>query len=155
IAHDLDALIGREQRSLTVIPCDADDEPIDDVQRAPDDIGVSVRDRIEGAGVDPDMAAHVLSSAPAPSRDPWVLEPLPLEPSPFPSATPGRRATDTTRSPSSTRNTTTPALPRRAMRISLTGIRMTMPASVTSMIWSLWPTGKTETIASCRRLRSM
>ena len=48
-----------------------------------------------------------------------------------------------------------PWLRRRAMRISLTGQRITMPASVTSMIWSLCPTGKTATTASWRRVRSM
>jgi hypothetical protein len=41
------------------------------------------------------------------------------------------------------------------MRMSLTGTRITVAASVTNMIWSLWPTGKTATTASWRRLRSM
>src|SRR5947207_1975345 len=171
LAHNRNALVGREQRALPVIPGNPDDEAVDDMQCPADDVGVAVGDRVEGAGIDPDAAAHHSSPSGASSETaapggmpgspvpgPWGSWPLgspPLDPSPFSSATSGRRATETTRSSSSTRKTTTPALPRRAIRISWTGMRITVPASVTSMIWSLWPTGNTATMASRRRLRSI
>src|SRR3954468_18722479 len=47
VAHDLDALVGREERSLGVVARDAEHEVIDDVQRAPDDVGMAVGDRVE------------------------------------------------------------------------------------------------------------
>src|SRR5260221_737911 len=82
--------------------------------------------------------ASPLSPAPPSPPLPSPLPPLssPMSPS---------RATETTCSPSPTLKTTTPWLGRRAMRISKTGQRMTVPPSVTSMIWSLWVTGNTAT----------
>src|SRR5665213_34189 len=147
VAHDLDPLVGREQRPLAVVAGDADDEVVDDLRRAANDVEMAVGDRIEGAGVDPHPR---LTHLPFPSS----LSGSPASSSPSP-ATSGRRATDTTCSPSPTRKITTPTLPRRAMRMSLTGQRITMPPSVTSMIWSLGPTEKTATSASLRRVRSM
>src|SRR4051794_40988242 len=158
-AHDLDPLVGREQGALAVIARNPDHQPIDDVQRAADDVGMPVSDRIEGAGVDADAPTHLsslLSSSvpPASSAPPWGASVTPgppfssASPLPFSSSLSGSRATETTRSPSPTLNTTTPALPRRAMRMSCTGTRITMPPSVTSISWSLWPIGKTATTAS-------
>src|SRR6266436_758394 len=152
VADDLDPLVGREERPLPVVAGDADDQPVDDPDRPPDDVRMSVGDRIEGAGVDADARlAHM-----SPSLVCWfsAASSKPLA-SPFSSESTGRRATETTRSPSPTLKITTPWLPRRAMRISWTGQRITMPPSVTSMIWSLSPTGNTATTASRRRVRSM
>src|SRR5947207_12054786 len=173
VAHDLDPLVGREQRALAVIAGDPDDQPVDDMQGPANDVGMAIGDRVEGTGVDPDATAHLFSPSPSPPPSdaalpgdvpgasaasplgPSPLGPSPLDPSPFSSATSGSLATETTRSPSPTLKTTTPWLPRRAMRMSLTGTRITVAASVTSMIWSLCPTGKTATTASWRRLKSM
>src|SRR5206468_12986399 len=96
VAHDLDPLVGRKQRALRVIAGDADDQPVDDIQRAPDDVAMAVGDRIEGAGIDPDALLHLSShhfGAGASAGSSLSLSPLP-------SATSGSRATETTRSPS-------------------------------------------------------
>ena len=112
-AHDRDPLVGREQRPLAVVAGDADDQPVDDLGRAQDDVGMAVGDRIEGAGIDPDAPlAHGLPSS-ASCGSSAVVGRSP--PSPFSSSTSGKRATETTRSPSPTLKTTTPWL-RRAAR---------------------------------------
>src|SRR5712691_9826333 len=153
VADDLDPLVGREQRPLGVVAGDPDHQMVDDVQGAPNDVAMAVGNRVEGAGIDRDAPFHssspLLSPASGPSASP------PFSSAPFSSGPSGRWATETTRSPSPTLKITTPALPRRAMRILSTGQRITIPVSVTSMIWSLWPTGKTATTASRRRVRSM
>src|SRR5258708_15838350 len=148
VAHDLDPLVGREQRALAVSAGDPDDQPVDDMQGPADDVGMAIGDRIEGTGVDPDATAHLFSPSPLPSDaassgdvpgasapsplGPSPLGPSPLDPSPFSSATSGSLATETTRSPSPTRQTTTPWLPRPALRASLTGTRITVAPSVRS-----------------------
>src|SRR6516165_7559895 len=105
VADDLDSLVGGEQWPLPVVAGDTDDQPIDDFDRTPDGVRMSVGHRIEGARVDPDpRLGHV---------SPWLVcwlaaassEPLA---SPFSSETSGSRATDTTRSPSPTLKITTP-----------------------------------------------
>ena len=143
VAHDLDPLVGREERPLAVIAGDADHQPVDELGRAQDDVGMAVGDRVEGAGIDPD--ARLGSCVPRIgllafgrsvrlSRRRPRLRCLAV----LPGAS-GSRATETTRSPSPTLKITTPWLRRRAMRISSTGQRITIPPLVTSMIWSLLP----------------
>src|SRR5579862_3717485 len=131
VLNDLDPLIGREQRPLGVVTGDADDQMVDDVQRAPDDVGMAVGDRIEGAGIDPDAPCHLSSPSPSlvsgspvsglPSSAAGSSRASPpfSSATPLTSATSGRRATETTRSPSPTLNITTPTPPRRTIRISL------------------------------------
>src|SRR5436305_1897623 len=82
-----------------------------DMRGTADDVGMAIGDRIEGAGIDPDAAAHLVSPSPLPSgaaspggvpgsprlsgprlsgpwpSGPWPLEQSPLDPSPFSSAT--------------------------------------------------------------------
>src|SRR5712691_8250117 len=166
VAYDLDPLVGREQRALRVVAGDPDDQMIHHIQGAADDVAMAVGDRIEGAGIDPDAPFHLSSPSPLLGSGSSVSglsssaavsssASSPFSATPFSSATSGSRATETTRSPSPSLKITTPWLRRRAMRMSLTGQRITMPASVTSMIWSLCPTEKTATTASRRRLKSM
>src|SRR6266481_3869721 len=152
VADDLDPLVGCEQRALPVVAGDADDQPVDNPDRPPDDIRVPVGDRVESTGVDADARQGHVSPSLACWSSVGVSEPFA---SPFSSATSGSRATETTRSPSPTLKITTPWLRRRAMRMSWTGQRITIPPSVTSMTWSLCPTGKTATTASLRRLHTM
>src|SRR5438874_5372508 len=134
VAHDLDPLVGREQRALAVIAGDPDDQPVDDMQGPADDVGVAIGDRVESTGVDPDATAHLFSPSPLPSDaaspgnvpgasapSPWSPSPLgpsPLDPSPFSSATSGSLATETTRSPSPSLKMTTPLRCRPTMRVS-------------------------------------
>ena len=61
VADDLDPFVGREERPLAVVAGDADDQPVDDLDRPPNDVRMSVGDRIEGAGIDPDARlGHVV-----------------------------------------------------------------------------------------------
>src|SRR5580704_341589 len=155
-ADDLNPFVGRKERALAVVARHRDDQPVDNLRGAANDVEMAVGDRVKGAGIDADpRCAHL----PSPSSLSAPLVPSAFASSPFSpfssEATSGNRATDTTRSPSPTRKITTPALPRRTMRISSTEVRITMPPSVTSMIWSLGPTGKTATTASLRRVKSM
>src|SRR6516165_1351557 len=99
VANDLDALVGGEQRPLPIVANNTDNQPVDDLDRSPDNIGVSVGDRVEGAGIDPDPRLGHVSPSLACWFDAESSKPLP---SPFSSATSGSRATDTTRSPSPT-----------------------------------------------------
>src|SRR5215469_14351555 len=152
LAHDGDALVGAEERSLAGVARDANDQSIDDLHGAKDDIRVTVGDRIESAGINSNSLAH---QATPPSPAPASPLPLPL-PFPLPtSPVSGSRATETTRSSSSTLNTVTPPLRRRRMLISSTGTRISWPRLVTSMIWSSWLTGKTATVAPWPRLGSL
>src|SRR5438045_129590 len=129
VAHDLDPLVGREQRALAVIAGDPDDQPVDDMQGPADDVGMAIGDRVEGAGIDPDATAHLLSPSPLPSDaassgdvpgasapsplGPSPLGPSPLDPSPFSSATSGRIGIGTTRWPSTPLKPQTHWLARR------------------------------------------
>ena len=54
VLDELDALGGGEQRLLALVGRDGDDHAIGDLERALEDVDVSVRDRIEGSGVDGD-----------------------------------------------------------------------------------------------------
>src|SRR5216684_655438 len=163
LAHDGDAIVGREDRPLPGIAGDTNDQLIDDARRAQNDIGVPVGDRIESAGVNayPHLGHRSPPALPDPAardaRPPQLSEgaggassfeppppSLPLSSTPFSSPMSPSRATETTCSPSPTLKTTTPWLGRRA-RMSKTGQRITVPPSVTSMIWSLWVTGNTAT----------
>src|SRR5262249_35761169 len=157
-AHDLDPLVGEEERSLTVVAGDADDEAIHQLHRAPDDVGMAIGDRVKGAGIDPYARRCHRSPASLCQQRPSARLSAGSSGAPLPSSSDssGSRATDTTRSPSPTLKITTPWLRRRAMRMPPTGQRITMPPSVTSMTSSLSPTGKTATTASpSRRRRSM
>src|SRR6185312_2711267 len=55
------------------------------------------------------------------------------------------RSTETTRSSSAVLSTITPCVERPAMRIPATGVRISLPWSVTIMIWSASSTGKDAT----------
>ena len=105
-AHHGDALLDRERLRLRGIVGDADHEMIDQLHGALDDVEMAERDRIEGAGIEPDaLGAH---SSPSPELS-------------------AMRSTDTTRSPSSSRNSTTPCAERRCMLMPETGTRMVLP----------------------------
>ncbi|MNT05376.1 hypothetical protein D3C72_1399910 [compost metagenome] len=54
----LDPLGGREQRALVVVLGHADDQPVDQFDRPPDDVHVAVRDRVESPRIQSD--AHGL-----------------------------------------------------------------------------------------------
>src|SRR5882672_3088641 len=111
-AHHGDTLGGGEGLGLRRIVGDADNEMIDKLHRPLDDVDMAKRDRIESAGVKPDMlAAH---SSPSPELS-------------------AMRSTDTTRSPSSSRNSTTPWAERRWMLMPATGTRMVCPWLVISI----------------------
>src|SRR5215469_4554055 len=115
---DCDALFGREQRPFARVACNTDDQPVDNLSCAQNDVNVPVGDRIEGPRINSDVRrAHYFP---------------PASPSPF-SPVSARCATDTTRAPSSSVNTRTPPLPLRRMLISCTGVRITVPSLVTSI----------------------
>src|SRR5260221_574800 len=103
-----------------------------------DDVDMPVGDGIEGTRIYCDarlghLPAPVSSSASSSAR--W--------------------ATETTRSPPATLNSTTPWVLRPTMRMSCTGQRMSCPPSVTSMIWSASATGKLATTSPLRSDRSI
>src|SRR4051794_35326716 len=100
VADDLDPLVGREQRAFGVVAGDPDNQMVDDVQRAPDDVVMAIGDRIEGTGIDPDAPLHLsspsllLMSGPSVSglsrsADGSSSASSPLSATPFPSATSG------------------------------------------------------------------
>src|SRR5262245_9232081 len=100
------ALLDSEGLGLRRIVGDADHEMIDQLDRALDDIDVTERDRIERTGIEADaLGAHT-------------------SPSPALSA---MRSTETTRSPSSSRNRTTPCADRRCTLMPETGTRIVFP----------------------------
>src|SRR6516164_7886729 len=61
VADDLDPLVGGEERTFPVVAGISYDQPIDDPDRAPDDVRMSVGDRVEGARIDPDPRLGHLS----------------------------------------------------------------------------------------------
>src|SRR5712692_10075782 len=139
LLHDGDAVLAGEERALADVLRHADHQPVDDLGRAQDDVGVAVGDRVERARINADARlAHADSPCcgivPSSSIAPF---------SPF---SPTSAATDTTRSPSSTLNTVTPPLRRRRMLMSPTGTRITMPLFVTCMSLSLSAAGNTATV---------
>src|SRR5262249_32054014 len=110
--HHLDSLLDGEGLCLGRVVGDADDEMIHELDGARDDTGMAEGQRLEGAGIRPVASgAHVPASV-SPSLSP-VLSAM--------------RSTDTTRSPSSIRNSTTPVAERRWMLIEETGTRMVWP----------------------------
>jgi len=54
VPYNFYPLIGGKQRPLAVVARDADDQPVDDLERPANDIGMPVGNRVEGAGIDAD-----------------------------------------------------------------------------------------------------
>ena len=52
LARHRDALVGREERLLGLAVGDADDDPVEQLRRAPHQVLVAARDRIERSGID-------------------------------------------------------------------------------------------------------
>ena len=109
---------------------------------------MAVGDRIEGAGIDPDPLAHA---------SPPVAGVVPLRPSassasPLPSSSPYRqpRHRNDALAVADLEHARRPGCRGARCGCRRPGTRITMPPSVTSMIWSLCPTGKTATTASWR-----
>src|SRR3546814_9981729 len=60
-AHHRHPLLDREHRVLGRVGGDADDEPIDELRTAADDIHMAERDRIESAGINAGTRGHAAS----------------------------------------------------------------------------------------------
>ena len=56
--NKLHALVDGEERRLVGVDADADDEPVEQLAAAPDDVEVPEVDRVERAGVDGDTRAQ-------------------------------------------------------------------------------------------------
>src|SRR5436190_21620229 len=66
VAHQLDALIRREDGLLREVPPYADDDAIEEARRPLHDVDVAVRRGIEGTGVDGDAITHAVAIPPLP-----------------------------------------------------------------------------------------
>src|SRR5687768_2178052 len=62
LSNQIDALVGREQRLLRAVVGDSDDEPVDELAAAADEVLVTTRDRIEASGIDGDRSHSVLAA---------------------------------------------------------------------------------------------
>src|SRR5579871_1189153 len=122
VAHHLDAFLDRKKRRLGRVGRNADDEMIDELDRALDDIEMTQSDRIEGprikadARLARDLDLSSLSHYSPPSPD-----------------TSSMRSTETTRSVPSSRKSVTPCVARPATRMLATGTRIVWPWSVISI----------------------
>ena len=143
VAHDLDALVGGEERPLAGVARDADDQLIDDLDRAQDDVGVAVGDRVEGAGIDADARlAHASASFGSAVDSPLLARFGEARDRDDALAVVDLEYVDAAACAGGDADT----VDRHADHL---------PPSVTSMIWSLSATGKTATVAPCRASSSI
>src|SRR5471030_2748506 len=123
--HHRHTLLKREQRFLGGIGGHADHQVIHQLHGPLDDVEMAQGHRIEGAGI---QAGKLLFRRCGGGHSP--------------SPTSAMGSTDTTRSPSSTRNTVTPWAARPWMEMPETATRMVWPESEISIRSSLSSTGK-------------
>src|SRR5579859_331549 len=139
-----DPLFEREQRNLADARGDADDQVIDELHRALDDVEVAKGYRIEGSRIEPyatlthRIGLLRLRHYSLPSPD-----------------TSSIRSTETTRSVPSTRKSVTPCVARPAIRMLATGTRMVCPWSVINIRWSDSSTGNDATTPLFLRAMAM